>query len=200
MKELSHYIFDSAKKYTYRVKIAGELPEGFYDRYKRSLGMFDVAECSKPTRTPIQKDPYGFPGLKNEEVHIFDITLNYPANSGQLLELARQNGINEAKIVIVGKDFNDSMNAEAKALEEVDQKLLDNPEYPAPSKEQKAASDAYADSYKKAASTFANSSNSAKFEIAGKGEPAPKDMGPQGTSGPITGNNKLPSVKGMIGK
>lgn len=168
MKELTEYMMDSAKKYVYRVKIAGEFPKEIFNSFKKSLEMFDVDSCTDPKKTPIQSDPHGFPGLKNEEVNIFDVTLNYPANSEQIIQLARRHGIDPAKIVVVGKDFNDSMNKELEGVEQATR--LATPDYPAQTKEQKEASEAYADSYKKAAAEFANGKG-VKFEVAGKEKP-----------------------------
>jgi hypothetical protein len=165
MKKLEEYLMESAKQYEYRIKIAGDLPKENYEALKRSLDMFDVDECTSPKKTPIMSDPLGFPGLKNEEINVFDVKLNYPASTQQIVELARQHGIDPAKIVVVDKAFNDSMNADLEVVDN-DTVLLDS-DYPENSKEQKEASDAYADSYKKAAAEFAND-GSAKFEIAGK--------------------------------
>ena len=57
MKNLTEYVSAEAKRYEYRVKIAGDLPEGFYEKFKTSLGMFDVDDCSAPKQTPIQLAP-----------------------------------------------------------------------------------------------------------------------------------------------
>lgn len=196
MKNLTEYVAASAKQYEYRVKIAGEVPEGFYDKFKISLGMFDVDNCTAPKSTPIQSDPHGFPELKNESITVFDITLNYPANSEQIIELARRHGVTPSHIVVVGKEFNDSINDEM-ARQQEQGELLSKDEYPAQTKEQKAASDAYADSYKEAAASFANDGG-AKFEIAGdEKEPTEKDMGPEGVASPLSSVKRV-SIKDML--
>ena len=164
MKKLYEYLMESAKQYVYRVKIAGDFPKENYEAIKTSLGKFDVQNCTKPKKTPIQSDPHGFPGLQNEEINIFDITLNYPANSEQIVELARQCGVEPAKIVVIGKDFNDSMNDELRGVE--DGTRLETEDYPEQTKEQKKASDDYAGSFKDAAAEFANESDM-EVEIAG---------------------------------
>ena len=171
MKKLNEYLTASAKTYSYRVKIAGDLPTEKYNALKAALDMFDVDTCTAPKKTPIQSDPLGFPGLKNEEINIFDIILNYPANPEQIVQLARVAGINPAKIIIIGKEFNDSMNKEVQGVE--DGTRLETPNYPEPSKEQKEASADYADSYKTAAKEFAGDVNT-KFEVAGGKTPAAK--------------------------
>lgn len=196
MKKYEEYLAEAAKQYEYRVKIAGELPKENYEKFKASLGMFDVAECTPPKKTPIMSDPHGFPGIQNEEINVFDVKLNYPANSQQIIGLARQHGIEANKIVVIDKAFNDSMNAE---LTEVDDEvLLDTPEYPEPNKAQKEASDAYADSYKEAAASFANEADT-DFEIAGKESTAVKynTDNEAGKDSPMSKVKRL-SIKDML--
>ena len=171
MKNLTEYMTASEKQYVYRVKVAGDFPKEKYNKFKAALEMFDVDTCTAPKKTPIQSDPHGFPGLKNEEVSIFDITVNYPANEEQLRVLADRCGIEGNKIVIMSKDWNDSMNKELEGVE--DGTRLDTPDYPEQTAEQKKASDDYADSYKTAAKEFAGEANT-DFEIAGDATPAAK--------------------------
>jgi len=165
MKNLNEYLTSSAKQYDYRIKIAGDFPKECYEKLKASLDMFDVASCTKPKTTPIQSEPLHFPGLQNEEVSIFDVTLNYPANPDQISELARKCGVDLANLVVLNKDFDDSMNKEAEGVE--DTTRLETPDYPAQTTEQKDASDAYADSYETAAREFAGEV-STDFEVAGE--------------------------------
>ena len=112
MKKLNEYLTSSAKQYVYRVKVAGELPKEIYEKFKASLDMFDVDSCTAPKKTPIQSHPVDFPNHKNEEVSIFDVTVNYPANSEQIVQLARTAGIEPANILVVGKDWDDSMSTQ----------------------------------------------------------------------------------------
>jgi len=170
MKNLNEYLTASTKQYEYRIKIAGDFPKECYEKLKAALDMFDVASCTKPKKTPIQSEPLHFPGLQNEEVSIFDVTLNYPANPDQISELARKCGVDLANLVVLNKDFDDSMNKEAEGVE--DTTRLETPDYPAQTTEQKEASDSYADSYETAAREFAGEVKT-DFEVAGeKTEPA----------------------------
>jgi hypothetical protein len=196
MKHLTEYVAASEKKYEYRIKVAGELETETYDKFKAALDMFDVETCTEPKKTPIQSDPLGFPELKNEEIHIFDIALNYPANNEQIAELARRSGIDRARLVVVGADWNDSMNKEAEGVE--DGTRLETPEYPEPTKEQKEASEAYADSYKKAAAEFANE-DATEFEIAGgKTKPAKYTSDEKmGTDSPLSKTSRQ-SIKDIM--
>jgi len=141
------------------------------EAFKAALGMFDVDNFTAPKKTPIQSSPHGFPDLANEEINIFDVTLNYPANSDQIVQLAKRAGISPANIVVICKDFDDSMNKELEGVE--DTTRLETPEYPAQTKEQKDASDAYADSYESAAREFAGEATT-EFDVAGETTPPAK--------------------------
>ena len=70
MKSLKTYITESLKSYNYTIKIAGDVDKNFIDMFKYNLNKFDPIRISDPTKTPIQKDPYGFPNLNNQSVTI----------------------------------------------------------------------------------------------------------------------------------
>ncbi len=156
--------------------------------------MFDVEECTKPKKTPIQKDPLGFPGLHNEEINIFDVTLNYPASLDQVLQLARQCNIDPKKIVVVDKNYNDGFNTE---MDNQEEETLLTSDYPEDTKEQKECNDSFADSFQEAAKSFAGDMNT-EFEIAGGNAPSAKfnTDHEEGKMGPLSKVNR-PKVKDM---
>lgn len=161
MNSLTDYITESSKQYEYRVKVAGELPTENLTYFKQSLAKFDLQSVTEPKTTPITKNPMGFPDLENVELNIFDIILNYPANSGQVIELARLAGIDPAKMTVVDKAWDESMQAEADRVE--DTTRLETPEYPANTKEQTEASTKYSESFK----DIVGNAASTEFEVAG---------------------------------
>ena len=81
MKSFKHYLTESKKVYEFKVKIAGDLPQGFDKSLKASLAQFNVESMSKVKRTPIQESPLDFPGIKHVEVTLFNIGLSYPTTS-----------------------------------------------------------------------------------------------------------------------
>jgi len=183
MRPLTQYITESARTFDYRVKVAGELTTETYDKFKMLLASFDIASCSKPKKTPIQKNPTGFDNIENEEINIFDVSLNYPANSDQIIEQAKQCGINPNKIVVTTQSFDDSLDT----APEVEDGILETEKYPEPNKEQTQASADYASSYQTAAAEFANE-DGASFEIAGEAAPKAKfdTDGKMNTDSPMT--------------
>lgn len=78
MKKFSDYLLESKKTYSFRVKIAGDLPENFETDLKASLERFSLVSLGKGKRTPIQDVPLDFPELKNKEVTIYAAEVNYP--------------------------------------------------------------------------------------------------------------------------
>jgi len=86
MSTFSNYLTESTKSYDYKIKVAGELPEGFANKMETALQKFDVANMSAGKKTPIMTMPLDFPQLSNEEVTIFDVTTNYPVSVRELKE------------------------------------------------------------------------------------------------------------------
>ena len=73
-----HYLVESKKTYSFKVGLAGELPEGAVDRLETVMQKFKVAKMSKGKKTPIQERPLDFPNLQNTRATYFDIETEYP--------------------------------------------------------------------------------------------------------------------------
>ena len=88
MKTLKDYITESfqAKKYAFKLKIAGEITEDQEKSIKTILEKWGVDSFTKQGTTPIQGLPLDFPTLRNVNVNIFDVTLNYPTTPQELHE------------------------------------------------------------------------------------------------------------------
>ena len=80
MSTFAQYLTESSKSYDYKIKVAGELEEGFANKLESALAKFEVAKMSAGKKTPIMTMPLDFPRLSNEQVTIFDVTTNYPAS------------------------------------------------------------------------------------------------------------------------
>ena len=78
MKTFKEYLSESKKTYSFKVKIAGELPEDFADRLKARINNRSIIQFEALKTTPVQELPLDFPELKNVEVHIFDVMTEYP--------------------------------------------------------------------------------------------------------------------------
>jgi hypothetical protein len=94
MKSLKEYLTENKKVYSFKVKVAGDLPEKFEENFKKSIEKYDIVTFEKMT-TPIQENPMDFPELSNKEVTIFDLVVNYPVTSPELVNFIREMGMDE---------------------------------------------------------------------------------------------------------
>lgn len=78
MKTFKEYLTESKKVYSFKIKVAGEVPEKFEENLKTRLGRCNVMTFEKQSTTPIQTLPIDFPGLKNCEVSIYEMICEYP--------------------------------------------------------------------------------------------------------------------------
>lgn len=111
-KTFRHYLAESARTYHYTIKIAGDIDKNFVELFKYNLNKFDPVKVSGPVATPIQKDPYGFPGVQNQSVHIFKAEFKYPATEPQIQQIAQLLGQNINTVRVVTTEYNDSINGE----------------------------------------------------------------------------------------
>jgi hypothetical protein len=86
MKSFSTYLTESKKMYSFKIGLAGELPEGFEDRMETALEKFSVAKLTSGKKTPIQERPLDFPQLENCEVTYYEVDLEYPTTVQVLQE------------------------------------------------------------------------------------------------------------------
>ena len=148
MKSLKTYITESLKSYNYTIKIAGDVDKNFIDMFKYNLNKFDPIRISDPTKTPIQKDPYGFPNLANQSVTIIKADFRYPATEPMIQQIAQLLGYNVNMVRVITTDFDDSINSEAEgyANEMKDSPVLTHEEM-GEQPGAKEANKAYGDSY-----------------------------------------------------
>ena len=78
MKTFKEYLAESKKVYSMKVKVAGELPEGFADDLKARLANRSIVEFEQLKTTPVTETPLDFPELSNTEVHTFSVVTEYP--------------------------------------------------------------------------------------------------------------------------
>jgi hypothetical protein len=88
MKNFKEYLSENiqAKKYEFRVKVAGTFSTEQETKLKSMLERFQVNAFKKVGTTPIQELPLDFPQVKNCEVNIYEVTLDYPTTQQELTE------------------------------------------------------------------------------------------------------------------
>jgi hypothetical protein len=85
MKTFKEYLAEGKKAYPFRIKVAGDLPEGFVKKVKEYLG-YCKASLVEKSKTPIQAQPLDFPELNNVDIHVFEVVCEYPTTAPQIIE------------------------------------------------------------------------------------------------------------------
>ena len=112
MKSLRHYLMESVRTYNYKIKIAGQPDKNWLDLFCYNLQKFDPVVISDPKTTPIQKDPYGFPGLENQSITIINVEFKYPAIEPMIKQVARMLNYDENLVRMIQTNYDDSINSE----------------------------------------------------------------------------------------
>lgn len=121
MKSFKDYLTESVeeKKYSFKIKIAGDLPEHFEDAAKAALQKYQVSSFNKGKTTPIQAKLVDFPTLENRQVTVFDIDLDYPTTSTVLTSyVAEHTGVDPCCIRV--RSLKEEEEAELNAQNLVD--------------------------------------------------------------------------------
>ena len=82
-----------------------------------NLQKFDPVKIGEPKTTPVQKDPYGFPGLSNQPITIVDVEFRYPCVEPMVKQLARLLNYDENLVRLIQADYDDSVDEEVKQYE-----------------------------------------------------------------------------------
>jgi len=85
MKHLKDYITESAKLYSFRIKLACEPSNEQMECLKLAMQKFGLKSITGPKKTILQKNPMDFQNLSNVEVFIVDSIVTYPSTP-QVLE------------------------------------------------------------------------------------------------------------------
>jgi hypothetical protein len=192
MKTLKEYLTESKKVYPFKIKIACPIPEGFEAKFKAALEKYSVCRFEKTKTTPVQESPMDFPEVKNASVTMYEVDLDYPIISPEIVNmLVADFGMHEAHIRVRGANeadinYDPSAKTNAKAL-------LDTP-YEKGEKFKNYFGDAYNKSFLK---DLDKASKQRKKDLGQKDVKAgAKDAGPDygsKTSSPVGSHqNKLP--------
>ncbi len=96
MKSFIDYLTESTteKKYTFKIKIAGNIPDHCEDVMETALQQYKVSRFTKGKSTPIQATLLDFPAIKNVSMTVFEAEVDYPTTSSVIAELiAEKTGI-----------------------------------------------------------------------------------------------------------
>lgn len=186
MKHFRDYLTESERTYSYRIKFAGDVPSEFMKAFRAKLDQFDPVKVGDVKTTPIQARTPDFPAFGNERISTVEVEFRYPAIDAQIRQIAQLLGMDPNRVLMQTPNYSDNNEEERKDINDQNQELLADTDFPAPDTKQKALSKDYATGpYDHAVLKNAYRSD---FTIAGeKTRPAEttNDL-PQGTASPMS--------------
>ena len=102
-KSFKEHLSESAaeKKRDFRIKVAGDFSKDQESSLKTMLEKYTVSKFKKLKTTPVCEFPLDFPALKNCEVSIFEVVLDYPVTTFELTEyLSTTLKVNKQNLVV----------------------------------------------------------------------------------------------------
>lgn len=119
MKSFTEFLTESTKQYNFRIKVAGTLTDDQVDRLESAMEKWGLQSLNKPKVTPIQKHPMDFTNLKEIEVSIMDMTLDYPATPQEIIaRMAEYCTVNPEYVKVFNGDDPNQADLEEKAEED----------------------------------------------------------------------------------
>jgi hypothetical protein len=192
MKPFVKYLAESQRTYRYRIKVAGDVPAGFFPEMKEKLAQFDVVAMSQPKSIPVRKEIPDFPSFPNESMKIVDVEFRYPAIEPQIKQLAQLCGFDPNRIVMNTVEYEDSLNDEAKKIADQNHDLLTDTDYPADDADQRALKKDY--SAEPQDHVVLKNAYRSDFTVAGGKTPAAKTTNdlPMGNKSPFANIKRPP--------
>jgi hypothetical protein len=88
MKNFKEHLSESFanRKHIFRVKVAGTFSTEQEAKLKTMMERYQVDSFKKVAVTPVQQFPLDFPQVRNCEVSIFEVTVEYPTTQQELTE------------------------------------------------------------------------------------------------------------------
>jgi len=129
MKSFKEYLSESKKVYSFKLKVADDLPENFQADLKTQLERCKVLTLEKLKTTPVQQLPLDFPELTNCEVHIFEIVCEYPITSPELVNTLKEMGMCETHFRVRGSGEPTEEEQVLANVEPTGDAVLADPEY-----------------------------------------------------------------------
>jgi hypothetical protein len=192
MNTLAKYLAESERTYRYRIKMVGDVPEGFVRDLKSKLAQFDIVKMSDVKSTPVRKINTDFPAYPNQSMGMVDVEFRYPAVEPQVKQLAQLCGLDPNRIVMNTVPYEESMAQEAEKIADQNKDLLKDTDYPADDTEQRALKKDY--SAEPHDHVVLKNAYRSDFTVAGGKTPAAKTTNdlPQGVKSPISNIKRPP--------
>lgn len=201
MKSFTEYLMESKeeKKYSFKIKIAGDLPENCEDVMETALQKYQVAKFAKTKTTPIQAKLRDFPTMENAQVSIFDVELEYPTTSAVLTSyMLEQTGLTAERIKVRSplEDAEAELNSSNTNEETQDGKaLIGQCDFPASNNQKMVGDKGVSNFLKDLAKVRKESTQYKGVNDAILAKKAPKEKS-QEQAKPVAGKSPIGSAKG----
>ena len=129
MKTFREYLAESKKVYSFKIKIAGEVPENFEKNCKERLDSCRVVSFNKVAETPIQAVPLDFPEVANSEVTIYEVVCEYPITAPEIASFLKEAGVSESCFRVRGSNEPTEQEQALAQDEPSGEALLDDTQY-----------------------------------------------------------------------
>jgi len=126
MKTFKEYLSESKKFYDFKIKIAGEFAGE--EKLKQMLERFVVSSFKKSGTSPIQSLPLDFPKIRNCQVTVYEVALEYPTTSYELHEYISA-GIEKGPDYVVVRKPGEPTEAYQAQQDKREGALLQDPNY-----------------------------------------------------------------------
>ena len=192
MNTLAKYLAESERTYRYRIKMVGDVPQGFVRDLKSKLAQFDIVKMSDVKSTPVRKINTDFPAYPNQSMGMVDVEFRYPAVEPQVKQLAQLCGLDPNRIVMNTVPYEESMAQEAEKIADQNRDLLSDTDYPEDDAEQRALKKDY--SAEPHDHVVLKNAYRSDFTVAGGKTPAAKTTNdlPMGVKSPISNIKRPP--------
>lgn len=187
MRSFKEHLAESKKTYSFKVKVAGDFGPAQEKALESLLSRYAVSEFKKKGKTPVQEFPLDFPTLKNSEVSIYEVALDYPTTQFELTEYIA-NELNITKDHIAVRSPNDPTEEYQMPVQRREGPLLTDSEYNEMPKIN--PEDYYGDKYN---SGFVKELNDIlKLQRRERGEVIPENTSDSGAAGKAKFNTDAP--------
>lgn len=128
MKQFKEYLQEGVKKWDFRVKIAGQFNTEGEKTLESLLDKWKISSFKKAGTTPVQQFPLDFPKLKNEQVNIYEVSVDYPATTFELSEYLLAN-LKVTRECLVVRKPGEPLEEYQEPKEKREGALLNDPDY-----------------------------------------------------------------------
>lgn len=136
MKTFQHYLAESQRIYNFRIKVAGEVPDSFFNELEKQCAQFDIVKMTKPKTTPVLTTLSEFPDMKNQSITSVEVSFRYPAIEPQIQQLAQILGVDPSRVRLLDLKFDNGMDKEIQDINSENRDLLSDTDLPPTNSEQ----------------------------------------------------------------